>query len=62
MIEYDEDVLIVCSPEDAEYLMISSTHPNIKDILVVTRILPVGELVVVPKDEFLEYLKNGLEG
>ena len=50
----DEKGLIVCSKEDAKYLI--SNEPDIADSLVITSVLPVGELIVIPEEEFLDYL------
>ena len=54
----DDDIaLVVCSPEDAEYL--TSKDPNIIDSLVITRLLPTGQLIMIPADEFIDYLYDG---
>ena len=52
----DEIVLLVCSPEDAEYL--KGQSPDIEDSLVVTRVLEPGRLIMIPKQEFIDYLEE----
>ena len=58
----DTEMLIVCNPVDAEYIL---SHCGIDDLidiqisLVITNAVPVGEMTAVPKDEFLDYLNNG---
>lgn len=56
----NENVLVVCNPEDAKYIITSSENPFIKDALVITNVVPVGELTIISKEEFLKYLKEGL--
>lgn len=55
----DKNVLLVCHPVDAEYLL--ANNPKLKDDLVITSAVPVGELTIVPKQEFLDYLKDKLD-
>lgn len=55
----DENVLLVCHPVDAEYLLVNK--PEFKDVLVITSSVPVGELTIVPKQEFLDYLNDKLD-
>ena len=50
----DEIALVVCSPEDAEYLM--SKEPKLADCLVINPLMPIGELIMVPAEEFMDYL------
>lgn len=52
----DEEMLIICNPYDAEFLLDTKTA----DCLVIANIIQVGEITVVPKNEFLEYIKKGL--
>ena len=53
-----EDMLIICNTVDANALL----QKNIKmaDCLVIANVIPVGELTVVPKKEFLRYIEKGL--
>lgn len=50
----DEDALIVCNPIDARY--ISENAPDLRDFLVITSILEPGHLMMIPEDEFIDYL------
>lgn len=50
----DEAVLVVCSPADANYLL--SKDKKFLDALIITSVVPEGELTVIPKEEFLDYL------
>ena len=58
MIKDDGKALVVCNPIDAYYLMVNDE--KIKRALVITEIVPVGELTVIPEDEFIKYLNEGL--
>ena len=53
----DEYALLICNPRDAEYLL--SKDPDFKDVLVITNVMPVGEMVMVPQQEFIDYVTNG---
>lgn len=59
MIKDDTEVLIVCNPVDAKFLIESDQKGFILDNFIITSLVPIGELTVVPKDEFLYYLDNG---
>lgn len=59
MIKDDTEVLVVCNPADAKYLIESNQKGFVLDNLIITSLVPIGELTVVPKDEFLYYLDNG---
>lgn len=50
----DEFVLVVCNPLTADYII--QNAPEIKHSLVVTEILETGKIVVIPLQEFLDYL------
>lgn len=50
----DENVLLVCNPVDANYLL--SKDKKFLDALLITSAVPEGELTVIPKEEFLDYL------
>lgn len=50
----DEAVLVVCNPVDASYLL--SKDKKFLDALLITSVVPEGELTVIPKEEFLDYL------
>lgn len=52
----DEIALVVCSPEDAK--MLCEKTPEIEDSLVITSVLDSGEMIMVPKDEFIKYLRE----
>lgn len=54
VISDDEAVLVVCNPIDASYLL--SKDKNFLDALLITSAVPEGELTVIPKEEFLDYL------
>lgn len=64
----DYIALIVCTPEDADYLI--KQDPELGGSLVITPLLDVGTLYVVPRDDFLDWLqekgkyevKNGRDG
>lgn len=50
----DYTALIVCTPQDAEYL--KSKEPDLESSIVITTVLDVGTLYVVPKDDFIDWL------
>lgn len=58
----DENVVVFCHPFDATYIM--DKADDIKAIaphMVVSMIIPKGEVTVVPEAEFLEWLKGKKE-
>lgn len=52
----DEIVVVFCNPTDAKKLL--EQDENISDALVISPIIPEGEVTVVSKDEFLDWLKK----
>lgn len=52
----DEIVVVFCNPADAKMLL--DQDESVSDALVISPIIPEGEVTVVPKDEFLEWLRN----
>ena len=59
MIKDDTEVLVVCSPEDAEYIIKHDKDKAMLNNLIITSVVPIGEVTVVPKNEFLYYLEHG---
>lgn len=55
----DEEMLVICSSIDAKYLLANSSIP--KEILVITDVVPIGEITLVPKEEFIKYLSEGIK-
>ena len=53
----NEIVLVACNPVDAKMLM--ENEPEIEDSLIITKVLDPGETIIVPKDEFIKYLREG---
>lgn len=50
----DKLVIAVCNPSDARKLL--KDNPDMKDSIVETNLMPVGQAVVVEKDELLQWL------
>lgn len=50
----DEEALVVCGPETAK--MLREGSPEIEEALVITMAIPEGDAIVVPKEEFIEYV------
>lgn len=59
MIKDDTEVLAVCNAVTAKYLLSSDTIGHFSDALVITSVLEDSDVIVIPKDEFLYYLKHG---
>lgn len=59
MIKDDTEVLVVCNSITARHLLSNDTTGHLSDALVITSVVEDNETVVVPKDEFLYYLKHG---
>lgn len=55
----DEDVLVFCHPYDAVELQRENEY--VFGFAVVSAVIPIGEVTVVPKAEFLEWLKGKKE-
>ena len=55
----DEIVLIVCNPETAKKLLIND--PDVKESLVITDVMPDTDAVVVPKQDFIDWVYKGGE-
>lgn len=53
----DELALVVCTPEDAAYLI--SKDRKFEPAIVTTSLLEVGTLFMIPAEEFLDYLFEG---
>lgn len=56
------EVLIICNPVDAEYILSHCETDMIidfQDSLVITNAVPIGEMTMVSKEEFLDYVNNG---
>lgn len=52
----DDDVLMVCHPADAMEFI--SENKDIHDAIVTTTLVDKGEVYVVKKDDFLNWLKE----
>lgn len=52
----DEPALIVCCQELADFLC--GKEPGIVDALVITNLVPPGEVYVIPQQEFMDYLEE----
>ena len=59
MIKDDTEVLAVCNVTTAQRLLATDTTGRISDALVITSVLEDDEVVVVPRDEFLYFVRNG---
>ena len=53
----DEIALVVCSPQDAEFLL--EQEPDLSGSLIVTSVLEPGNMYMLPEEEFKEYLIGG---
>ena len=56
----DEIVVIFCSPK-VEKELIEIAGERVKESLVVSKIIPDDEVTIVPKEEFLNWLKENYE-
>ena len=52
----DETVLVFCHPYDAVDLQ--RENEDVFEYAVISAVIPMGEVTVVPKAEFLEWLKG----
>lgn len=50
----DKLVVAICNPVDARMLLRS--HPDMRSALIETELVPVGEALVIDKDEFLKWI------
>ena len=58
MLNDDEMALAVCNPIDAKELR--KNTPEIEAALVITSVVEPGEIILVPMQEFIDYLhENG---
>ena len=55
----DEIVLIVCNSETAKKII--TTDPDIKESLIITDVMPDTDAVIVPKQDFLDWVYKGGE-
>lgn len=54
----DEIVVMFCNPHDAAEFLSGEDAEVIENCICMSPIIPEGEVTLVPKDEFLEWL-NG---
>ena len=54
-------VVMFCSPKDAMEFLSGEDAEVIEDCIVISPAIPEGEVTLVPKDEFLEWLKGKKE-
>lgn len=59
MIRDDTEVLVVCNAITARHLLSNDTTGHVPDALVITSVVEGDEVIVIPRDEFLYYLKHG---
>ena len=59
MIKDNTEVLAVCSAITARHLLANDKTGKLSDALVVTSVVEDSDVIVVPRDEFLYYLKHG---
>ena len=59
MIRDDTEVLVVCNAITARHLLSNDTTGYVPDALVITSVVEDDEVIVIPRDEFLYYLKHG---
>ena len=50
----DEICVVFMNPTDAEKMI--KEDPNVIDALVITKLIPDGEAIVIPRDEFVSWL------
>ena len=59
MIKDNTEVLAVCNAITARHLLVNDKTGKLSDALVVTSVVEDSDVIVVPRDEFLYYLKHG---
>ena len=56
----DDDICVwFCNPKDAVEFLSGEDAEVIEGCIVMSPLIPEGEVTIAPKDEFLEWLKNG---
>ena len=54
-------VVVFCNPKTAEKFICGEDAKLLQYCIVMSRLIPEGEMTLVPKDEFLEWLKGKKE-
>lgn len=54
----NEIVVLFCNPYDAEEFLSGDDAEEIENSIVMSPLIPEGEVIVVPKDEFLAWLEG----
>ena len=54
----NELVLMFCNPKDAIEFLCGEDAEVVENCIVMSPLIPEGEVTIAPKDEFLEWLKG----